>query len=81
MTSNLVFSIAYFHIFEYLMREMSVDFKMELVFVWYPSLWRQKTQYNFYAVHNIFLSKFKKIIFGHTTSRLSLEAISFLIKK
>jgi hypothetical protein len=33
---------------------------------------------HFYEVYNSFLSSFKKSMFGESTSRLSLEATSFL---
>jgi hypothetical protein len=81
MNSYLVFSIAYYHIFEDFSRERSVDFKVEPISVWYPTLWRHKYQYNFYVVRNNFISDFKKLIFGPTTSRLSLEVASFLAEK
>jgi hypothetical protein len=54
---------------------------VEPVSVWYPTLWRHKAQYNFYPVHNNFISDFKKLIFGPNTSRLSLEVASFLTEK
>ena len=81
MTSYLIFSIAYCHVFEDLLRERSVEFKVDLVFSWYPSLWRHKAQYYFYPVHNNFTSKFKKLIFCPITSRLSLETATFLSEK
>jgi hypothetical protein len=81
MTSYLIFTIAYFHVFEDLSRERSIDFKVEPVFAWYPALWRHKAQYYFYPVHNNFISEFKKLVFGPNTSRLSLEAATFLMGK
>jgi hypothetical protein len=44
-------------------------------------LWRHKAPYNFYEVKNSFLSSFKKMIHGPTTSRLSLEVASFISEK
>jgi hypothetical protein len=49
--------------------------------MWYPALWKQKAMYHFYEVHNAFISSFKKLIFGPKTSRLSLEATTFLDKR
>jgi hypothetical protein len=37
--------------------------------------------YHFYEVHNAFIYVFKKLIFGPKTSRLSLEATTFLDKR
>jgi hypothetical protein len=56
MTSYLIFSIAYGHVFEDFPREKHVDFKLEPVYVWYSVLYRHKAQYNFYSVHNNFIS-------------------------
>jgi hypothetical protein len=81
MTSYLIFTIAYCHVFEDLSRERSIDFNMEPVFAWYSSLWRHKAQYNFYPVHNNFISEFKKLVFGPNTSILSLEVATFLAGK
>jgi hypothetical protein len=81
MTSYLVFVIVYCHIFEDFPRVRNVDFKKEPVSFWYPVLWRHKAPYNFYEVQNGFLSSFKKMIHGPTTSRLSLEVASFLSEK
>jgi hypothetical protein len=44
-------------------------------------LWRHKDPYNFYEVQNGSFSSFKKMIHSPATSRLSLEAASFLSKK
>jgi hypothetical protein len=49
--------------------------------MWYQALWKQKATYHFYEVYNAFVSSFKKLIFGPKTSRLSLEASTFLDKK
>jgi hypothetical protein len=81
MTSYLIFAIAYGHVFEDFPREKHVDFKLEPIYAWYSVLYRHKAQYNFYPVHNNFISEFKKLIFGHNTSRLSLEATTFLSGK
>jgi hypothetical protein len=40
-----------------------------------------KAMYHFYEVNNAFISSFKKLIYGPNTSRLSLEATSFLDKR
>jgi hypothetical protein len=68
-------------VFEYLTRENHVDFKMEPIYAWYSTLYRHKTQYNFYLVHNNFISEFKKLIFVPNTSRPSLEVTTFLSSK
>jgi hypothetical protein len=49
--------------------------------MWYQALWKQKATYHFYEVYNAFVSSFKKLIFRVNTSRLSLEASTFLDKK
>jgi hypothetical protein len=72
MNSYLMCDISYGHVFEDLSRTKNVDFKMELVYAWYSTLYRNKAQYYFYPVHNNFISEFKKLIFGPNTSRLSL---------
>jgi hypothetical protein len=77
----LVYVITYCNIFEDFPREMNVDYKVELTYVWYPNLWRHKDQYNFYVVQNGFMSAFKKLIHGPTTSTLSMEVASFLVEK
>jgi hypothetical protein len=81
MASYLIFAIAYGHVFEDLPREKHVDFKLEPVYAWYSILYRHKSQYSFYPVHNNFISEFKRLIFKQSTSRLSLEATSFLTGK
>ena len=81
MTSYIIFDIAYFPVFEDLLRERIIDFKVESVFSWYPSLWRHKCQYYFYPVHTNFILEFKKLVFCPTTSSLSLEATTFLARK
>jgi hypothetical protein len=81
MASYLIFSIAYGHVFEDFPREKHVDFKLEPVYAWYSILYRHKSQYSFYPVHNNFISEFKRLIFRQSTSRLSLEATSFLTGK
>jgi hypothetical protein len=58
-----------------------VNSKIDPVQMWYPALWKQKAMYHFYEVHNAFISSFKKLIFGPKTSRLSLEATTFLDKR
>jgi hypothetical protein len=69
MTSYLIFAIAYGHVFEYLPWERHVDFKLEPFYAWYSVLYINKAQYSFYPVHNNFISEFKKLIFGQSTSR------------
>ena len=81
MTSYLIYVISYGHVFEDFPREKNIDFNMEPVYAWYLSLYRHKAQNNFYLVHNNFISKFKKLIFGPSTSILSLEAATFLSRK
>jgi hypothetical protein len=44
-------------------------------------MYRHKAQYIFYSVHKNFISEFKKLMFGHSTSRLSLEVATFLSRK
>jgi hypothetical protein len=68
-------------VFEYFPREKHVDFKLEPFYVWYSILYRHKYQYDFYLVHNNFISEFKKLIFDNNTSRVSLEGTSFLFGK
>jgi hypothetical protein len=80
MTCYLIFAIAYGHVFEDLPREKQIDLKLEPVCAWYSVTYNHKSQYNFYSVHNL-ISEFKKMIFGHSTSRLSLEAATFLSGK
>jgi hypothetical protein len=59
MTSYLICAIAYGHIFEDFLSEKHVDFKMELVYAWYSTLYKHKAQYNFYPVHKNFILEFK----------------------
>jgi hypothetical protein len=54
---------------------------MEPLYAWYSVLYIHKAQYSFYPVHNNFILEFKKLIFGQSTSRLSLEETSFLSGK
>jgi hypothetical protein len=58
-----------------------VDFKTDSVHTWYPSLWKQKAMYHFYEVYDSFMYSFKKIMFGNSASRLSLEVATFLDKR
>jgi hypothetical protein len=81
MTSYLIFFIFYGHVFEYLSREKKVNFKIEPIYASYSTLYRNKAQYNFYPIHNNFISEFKKLIFGLSMSILSLEAAIFLSGK
>jgi hypothetical protein len=81
MSSYLIFSITYCHVFKGLHLAKQVNCKIDPVQMWYPTLWKHKAMYHFYEVHNSFISSFKRLIFGPNTSRLSLEATSFLDKK
>ena len=81
MNSYLIFAIAYGHVFEDLPREKHVDFNLDPFYERYSILYKHKSQYSFYLVHNNFISEFKRLIFGHSTSRLSLEETSFLTGK
>jgi hypothetical protein len=81
MSSYLIFTITYCHVFKGLHLSKQVNSKIDPVQMWYPSLWKQKAMYHFYEVHNAFVSSFKKLIFGSNTSRLSLEATTFMDKK
>jgi hypothetical protein len=78
MSSYLVFSITYCHTFKGLNIARRVKVKVDPVTMWYQDLWRQKVGHHFYEVYNDFVSKFKKLLFGEDTSRLSLEASTFL---
>jgi hypothetical protein len=42
VTYYLIFSIEFFHVFEDWSRERSIDFKVEPVSAWYPTLWKHK---------------------------------------
>jgi hypothetical protein len=64
MTSYLIFAISHGHPFEDLPRARNVDFKLEPVYAMYSVLYRHESQYSFYPVHNNFISKLKKLIFG-----------------
>jgi hypothetical protein len=81
MSLYLIFAIMYCHVFKGLHLAKHVNCKVDPVQTWYPALWRQKAMYHFYEVHNSFVSPFKKLIFGPSTSRLSLEATTFLDKR
>jgi len=74
MNYYLIFSIAYGHVFEDLLREKHVDFRLEPVYAWYLVLYKHKVQYNFYLVHNNFILEFKKLI-------LVLVHQDYLLKK
>jgi hypothetical protein len=81
MASYLIFSITYFHVFKGLTIRKRVDCKIDPVTMWYQALWRQKATYYFYEVYNEFVIVFKKLLFGENTTRLSLEATTFLNKR
>jgi hypothetical protein len=78
MSSYLLFVITYCHTFEGLNLAIRVRVKVDTVTIWYQSLWRHRVGHHFYKVYNNFVSEFKKLVFGEDTSRLSLEASSFL---
>jgi hypothetical protein len=44
---------------------------------WYHALWKQKSPYNLYEVHNPFLSTFNNIDYVPNTSIFFIEATSF----
>jgi hypothetical protein len=81
MYSYLIFFVTYYHVFMGLNFGKLVNCKTDPVKMWYPTLWKQKTTYNFYEFDNSFVSSFKKLIFWLKTSRLCLEATTFLDKK
>jgi hypothetical protein len=78
MSSYFIFVITYCHTFEGLNITRRVKIKVDPVTMWYQALWRQRVDHHFYEVYYDFVSKFKKLLFGEETSRLSLEASSFL---
>jgi hypothetical protein len=77
MSMYLVFSIIDSHEFQGLHLSKKVDLMKNLFYTWYPYLWKKREMNHFYEVYNSFLSSFKKLVFGESTSRLSLEATSF----
>jgi hypothetical protein len=81
MSSYLIFTVTYSHIFNGLPLAKKVNCKFDPMQMWYPVLWKQKGAYHFYEVHNAFISSFKRLIHGPNTSRLSLEVASFLDRK
>jgi hypothetical protein len=54
-----------------------LNYKVNPVTMWYQALCRQKVIHYFYEIYNDFLCAFKKLLFGESTSRLSLEALFF----
>jgi hypothetical protein len=56
MSSYLIFSIAYGHVFEYLSQEKHTDFKLEPFYAWYSILYRHITQYSLYPVYTQFIT-------------------------
>jgi hypothetical protein len=81
MDSYLIFSITYYHIFKCLRTGKRVNFRVDLVTMWYQDLWRQKVIHYFYEDYKDFVYAFMKIIFRENTSKLSLEASNFLDSK
>jgi hypothetical protein len=78
MAYYLIFAITYYHVFKALSIRKRVNSKVDPVTMMYQALWRHKVGHYFYEVYNNFVSKFKKLLFGDDTSRLSLEASTFL---
>jgi hypothetical protein len=81
MSSYLIFSLTYLHVFNGFSLAKNINYKFNLVQIWYPPLWKPKSTYHFYEVNNVFIYSFKNLIFGPNASRLSLEATSFLYKR
>jgi hypothetical protein len=81
MSSYLIFVVTYCHVFKGLPLAKKVNCKFDPVQMWYPALWKQKVAYNFYEVNNAFISSFKRLIYGPSTSRLSLGGCIFLSQK
>jgi hypothetical protein len=78
MSGYLVLVIIDGHEFQCLHLSKKFDLMTDLVYIWYPYLWKKRSMYHFYEVYNSFLYIFKRLIFRENTSRLSLEAASFL---
>jgi hypothetical protein len=78
MSGYLVFAIIDTHEFQSLHISKQVDIITYLIYTRYPYLWKQRAMHNFYEVYKSFLYVFKRLMFGENTSRLSLEATSFL---
>jgi hypothetical protein len=76
-----IFNVTYCDAFKGLPLAKKVNCKIESIQMWYPALRKQKHAYNFYEVHNDFISSFKRLIYGPNTSRLSLEVAYFLTVK
>jgi hypothetical protein len=81
MTSYLIFSITYFHVFKGLTIGKRVDCKIDPITMWYHAPWRQKAAYYFYEVYNEFVTVFKRLLFGENTTRVSLKETIFLSKR
>jgi hypothetical protein len=78
MASYFIFAIMYCHVFKGLSINKRVNSKVDPVNMLYQDLWREKVGHYFYEVYNNFVSQFKKLLFGYDTSRISLEALTFL---
>jgi hypothetical protein len=50
MSSYLIFTITYCHVFKGFPLAKQVNCKLDLVQMWYPTLWKQKATYHFYEV-------------------------------
>jgi hypothetical protein len=81
MASYLIFVITHYHIFKGLSVGKRVNSKIDPMIMWYQALWRNKVMNYFYEVYNDFVSEFKIFLFGEDTSRILLEASTFLNKK
>jgi hypothetical protein len=80
MSSYLIFSITFYHIFKGLNIGKRVNCYFDPIKMWYQAPWRQKDAHYFFEVYNEFVHVFNKMVFGGNTSRLSQEALIFLNK-
>jgi hypothetical protein len=80
MASYLIFAITYYHVFKGMHLAKQSNCKIDPIHTWYLALWKQRAMYHFYKVYNSFVS-FKKLIFGSSTSRISLKATTFMDKR
>ena len=58
--SYLIFILTYCHVFKGLPLSKKANCKIDPIQMWYPTLWKKKYAYNFYEVHNAFISSFKR---------------------
>jgi hypothetical protein len=78
MSSHLIFSITYCHVFKGLSIGRRVDCKIDPVPMWYQDLWRQRVTYNFYEVYNGFV---QNAMFERNSQKLILEKYIQRIKE